>query len=483
LVCVRPITGWATRAAAVGCGGAAAVAPRSLWLVSMVRFSAAHLIVCVLFALTSGFSLSPVAGPAKMQPSAIQSIAMKQPGANGRRPKRSSRKASSRTNSTGKGFGSAARSRLRKAGPMLPAGTVVKHGTSSDVLKQILKEGVRPSGSVSAGFARDAFEVRPTSDAVYVSSSYVAYAAALISFSSKMSTQVTTGFSLDPELVPLPVVLNIRLQEDCVLGPDEDYLKLAKRHGYIESKNGDVVEELWRKFGSGAILRDGGLPADWIESVECPHVPSALCLERAYGLGMMDPQYKSHGPWLAMPASYSVIASMREALEELGCSSADLLDDRESLKLMVDDVFKLIHAYALTETDDKAIKTHASIEKFESDDGTGVAYVTPLLSGPFDFGRRSWMDSETQHGRSIGITLSGIPPDWDLLNPDDPRLTYFDPSLDESRTEKMARLKAGYACLLWDCIRFFLKALKLQGSNREGMALDMMRGALKNMFR
>ena len=123
--------------------------------------------------------------------------------------------------STPKGFGAAARpapgrgSRRSKA--VLPAGTVVKHGTTSDVLKQILREGVRPSGSVSAGFTRDMFEVRPTSDAVYVSSSYVAYAAALISFTSKMCIQVTSGFSLDRDLVPLPVVLNIRLQEDCVL--------------------------------------------------------------------------------------------------------------------------------------------------------------------------------------------------------------------------------------------------------------------------
>ena len=368
---------------------------------------------------------------------------------------------------------------------MLPAGTVVQHGTTSDVLKQILKEGIRPSGSVSAGFARDIFEARPTRAAVYVSSSYTAYATALISFSSKMSEQVNSGFSLDPELVPIPVVLNIRLQEDCVLAPDEDYLKLGKQ--YIESKNGDVVEELWRKFGSGAILRDGGLPADWIESVECPHVPTALCLERAFCLDMVDLQCNSHGNWPAMPILYSAIA--REGigcnsavLEDLGCSSADLLNDRDSLKQVVDDVFKLIHAYALAQTDDKAIETHASIEKYESDDGDAVAYVTPLLSGPFELGRRRKDDSETWRGRSIGITLSGKPPDWDLLNPDDPRLTWFDHSLEESRTKKIAQLKAGYARLLWDCARFFLTVLKLTGS-KEDMAKDMIRGALRNTFR
>ena len=287
------------------------------------------------------------------------------------------------------------------------------------------------------------------------------------------------------------MVLNIRLQEDCVLGPDEDYLKLATRYGYIESKNGDVDEDLWRKFGSGAILRDGGLPADWIESVECPHVPTALCLERAFCLDMLDHQCKSHGNWHAMPILYSAIA--REGigctsaaacyqLEDLGCSSADLLNDRDSLKQVVDDVFKLIHAYALAQTDDKAIETHASIEKYESDDGDAVAYVTPLLSGPFELGRRRKDDSETWRGRSIGITLSGKPPDWDLLNPDDPRLTWFDHSLEESRTTKIAQLKAGYARLLWDCARFFLTVLKLTGS-KEDMAKDMIRGALRNTFR
>lgn len=91
-------------------------------------------------------------------------------------------------------------------------------------------------------------------------------------------------------------------------------------------------------------------------------------------------------------------------------------------------------------------------------------------------------DPETQHGRSIGITLSGKPPDWDLLNPDDPRLM-FDPSSEESRTEKMAQLKVGYARLLWDCVRFFLIALNLQGSSRGDMAAGMIRGALKNMFK
>ena len=70
-------------------------------------------------------------------------------------------------------------------------------------------------------------------------------------------------------------------------------------------------------------------------------------------------------------------------------------------------------------------------------------------------------DSGKPRSRSIGITLSGKPPDWDVLNPDDPRLEWFDPSVEESRTEKMAGLKGGYSRLLWDCCRFFLSALKL----------------------
>ena len=365
----------------------------------------------------------------------------------------------SRKSSPGLGFGKG-----KATGPVLPAGTVVKHGTTSDVLKQILREGVRPSGSVSAGWVRDSFEVRPTRDAVYVPSSYAAYAAAVISFTSKMAAQVRSGFSLDPDLVPLPVVLNIRLQEDCVLGPDEDYLWLDEELGkrYTESKNSDAVKELWLKFGSGAILRDNGLPAEWIESVECPHVPTALCLERAFALNMVATSgfFKmiGHGRWDDMPLLYTTAASSREIREALGCSSADLLNDRETLKLMVDDVFKLIHAYALTQTNDKAAKMHASIEKF--DDGAAVAYVTPLLSSFLPLGKSPKVDDLGKpRSRSIGIMLSGKPSDWDVLNPDDPRLEWFE---EQSRTEKMAGLKAAYSRLLWDCCQFFLIALKLQ---------------------
>ena len=64
-------------------------------------------------------------------------------------------------------------------------------------------------------------------------------------------------------------------------------------------------------------------------------------------------------------------------------------------------------------------------------------------------------DSGKPRSRSIGIMLSGKPPDWDVLNPDDLRLEWFDPSVERSRTEKMAELKGGYSRLLWDCCRFF----------------------------
>eukprot|EP00966_Prymnesium_polylepis_P191571 4439408-Prymnesium_polylepis.1 len=237
-------------------------------------------------------------------------------------PRKPPRSAGSRR-SSGKGFGAA-----RAA--VLPAGTVVKHGTTSDVLQQILVQGLCQSGSVSAGLLRDKFETRPTTKGVYVAKSYAAYGTALVGFTSKMAVCVTTGFEWDPAKVPLPVVLNIRLQEECVLGPDEDYLKLDKelmKQFKKTATRGNAVERLWQKYGSGAIMRENGIPATWIESVECPHVPTATCLERACTNGILpSPQsLQPYGRWDRIPA-------VRDTFVE---------GDAQSLQELMDDAFKL----------------------------------------------------------------------------------------------------------------------------------------------
>jgi hypothetical protein len=56
----------------------------------------------------------------------------------------------------GKGFGNHS-----FASSILPAGTLVKHGTTSDVLSSILSKGILPSGSVSAGMMCDRYENGP----------------------------------------------------------------------------------------------------------------------------------------------------------------------------------------------------------------------------------------------------------------------------------------------------------------------------------
>ena len=61
---------------------------------------------------------------------------------------------------------------------------------------------------------------------MYVAESYVAYSTALVGFTCKMSSFLMSG---EAGIPPFPVVLNLRLQEDCVLGPDEDYLKLDQK--------------------------------------------------------------------------------------------------------------------------------------------------------------------------------------------------------------------------------------------------------------
>jgi hypothetical protein len=112
---------------------------------------------------------------------------------------------------------------------ILPAGTLVKHGITSDVLSSILSKGVLPSGSVSAGMLRDRYEKQPIGSGVYVANSYAAYASALISFTSKVVLILTNGLPFKPELIPLPIVLNIRLDDDCMSKADEDYAQFLGR--------------------------------------------------------------------------------------------------------------------------------------------------------------------------------------------------------------------------------------------------------------
>ncbi len=75
------------------------------------------------------------------------------------------------------------------------------------------------------------------------------------------------GFPLEPELIPIPIVLNIRLDEDCMYKVDEDYVQFLGRpldkekkiSGRRKGKNKIDNVVCWDKFGSAAILKDGGI--------------------------------------------------------------------------------------------------------------------------------------------------------------------------------------------------------------------------------
>jgi hypothetical protein len=124
----------------------------------------------------------------------------------------------------------------------LPAGTHVKHGTTSDVLPSILTHGLLPSGIGESSSVLRGFEPTPAATGcVYVAESAVAYSTALVAFSAKTVQVRVSGAGMPPKPddVPVPVVLSIRLREDCVLTLDEDYLRCGQSCSRLAARAGD----------------------------------------------------------------------------------------------------------------------------------------------------------------------------------------------------------------------------------------------------
>jgi hypothetical protein len=261
----------------------------------------------------------------------------------------------------------------------LPAGTLVKHGTTSDVLSSIRSNGICSSGTFSAGMLRDAWEKKATTSGVYVAESFPAYSSALISFSSKVALMMQYGFPVEPDLVPIPIVINIRLQEDCMFKADEDYVAWDKtvrkateksigRKGGKKKKEDD---DIWNKFGSASILREGGIPPDWIESIECPHVLHSLDAEKAFEFLNLDPTDPSfNGRWNLVPMAI-------DQEKQFG----------RSMQAIMDDMFKLVYAYDLTPPallENISLKeAFESMKKYEFLSGSPavvILIVSPLLA-------------------------------------------------------------------------------------------------------
>lgn len=162
--------------------------------------------------------------------------------------------------------------RLKK----LKKGTLVKHGTTSRSLQGILNKGIHPK-AYQYHF-RNTIEEAPTTDqAVYVGQ-HMAYCAAMLSFMDLMMTDA--GMAPSKNTSALPIVLNIKLGDDCLVVADEDFVLLDKhdQYGRLPNKykdeffNATREEGLrnWEEYGTAGIIRPNGIPATWIESFEHP---------------------------------------------------------------------------------------------------------------------------------------------------------------------------------------------------------------------
>jgi len=188
----------------------------------------------------------------------------------------------------------------------IPAGTKVKHGTSSNNLRRILEEGIIPGNQQGRSeFPSIEAAPRPASNGVYVASCYAAYWSSLYNFTVSFCALYGVSFpwskrlgyglrlmlarlpligsdermfrilrqqaldkyvNLDKVLVEacgLPVVLNITLREDVQIQADEYYVPTANPD---ENALSEVSGSIWMKYGSTVLLHK--IPPSWIDSVE-----------------------------------------------------------------------------------------------------------------------------------------------------------------------------------------------------------------------
>ncbi|MDI5891089.1 hypothetical protein [Halomonas rhizosphaerae] len=163
---------------------------------------------------------------------------------------------------------------------MLKEGTLVKHGTTSRSLQGIIDQGIRPRAHNY--YYRSVVEQTPVAEqAVYVGKN-MAYCAAMLSF---MDLVMADEIKPSPKKKSaIPIVLNIRLGDDCLVVADEDFVLLDQydQHGnvrltqkYIDELTTSVREEgirTWEEYGTVGVVRPDGIPAAWIESFEHPRL-------------------------------------------------------------------------------------------------------------------------------------------------------------------------------------------------------------------
>jgi hypothetical protein len=235
----------------------------------------------------------------------------------------------------------------------LPRGTRVSHGTALTHLLSILDSGLVPGHSRHE--LRDTTEEKPKAPAVYVggpSAFFGAWAASgalvkeysmlerrlpLLGSIAGQSPNDLQGMDFLAPPLAIPVVLTVELQEDTALAGDEDFALFVKGvDGQEVRREEDTDESIWSRFRSGGLLREGGIPASWISSVQFPQLlrteistPNHMrhfgddCFHLAAGIAQNHQMLTAHrvqvpgGFWTEKSALSQSRAFNRMAVEEL----------------------------------------------------------------------------------------------------------------------------------------------------------------------
>lgn len=171
----------------------------------------------------------------------------------------------------------------------LPKGTIVKHGTNLSRLRSILSTGL--NAAADRHEQRVSMEHQPEIKGIYVGNltayfgAYAAYSAELVPFMSTRDylqaalclkdLNAIKSLELAEAPIDLPIVLRIRLKEDCELYADEDYVQdgaIPVGQKVPQELLISDAKRVWDKWQTGCIIRGEGIPSDWIETIEYPRL-------------------------------------------------------------------------------------------------------------------------------------------------------------------------------------------------------------------
>jgi hypothetical protein len=182
---------------------------------------------------------------------------------------------------------------------ILPKGTLVKHGTTLCQALSILKSGLKGTGDYR-DTNREKRELIPEISGVYVGN-IISYFAAYSAYASKVISELEfpdyqralklyesnpKGFkSLNIPSLPitLPIILNIRLGEDCILYADEDFVdngNISSDEKIPEDRLISEAEGVWNNWQTGCLIRAEGIPPEWIKEIEYPELSKPQAVHR-----------------------------------------------------------------------------------------------------------------------------------------------------------------------------------------------------------